>query len=212
MAPRNASKQAPEIEHMMSHDLNMGDSARNPYLVYHEDGLLDICLGLALLMFGVVLVANYPAFSGLILALLYPMLMAAKQDITAPRIRPADLPPAQVAGRMKAMSITLGVSLVIGVLLFALSMGNLPLWLGSWLDRYLMTAILVAVAGLFVMWGLQSGAKRLFIYAGLILVACVSSFWLDITFPQYAIALGVIISLIGLVVTARFMRDHPKRV
>jgi hypothetical protein len=190
----------------------MGDRARNPYLVYHEDGLLDICLGLALLMFGVVLIANYPAFSGLILALLYPILMAAKQDITATRIRPADLSPAQVAGRMKAMSITLGVSLVIGVLLLALTMGNLPLWLDSWLDRYLMAAILVAVAGLFVVWGLQSGAKRLFIYAGLILVARVSSFWLDLTLPQYAIALGVIISLIGLVVTARFMRDHPKRV
>jgi hypothetical protein len=210
MTSDNVSKQVSVIEPLMPRNLDMMERARNPYMVYYEDGLLDVYLGLALLMFGVVLLTDYPAFAGLAFAILYPILMAAKQDIAAPRIRPGALSPAQVASRMRSTTLTLGVALAMGVLLFALRAQILPARIDNGIGSYLPTVILVVIAGLLVAWGLQTGTIRLFFYAGLILIARLASYWLDIELPHYAIALGVSLTLIGLAVTIRFIRDHPK--
>ncbi len=85
------------------------------------------------------------------------------------------------------------------------------MWIDHGIDSYLFTVILVATAGLLIVWGFQTGTRRLFFYAGLILIARLSSYWLDIELPHYAIALGIFFTLIGLAVTVRFIHDHPKK-
>jgi len=182
-------------------------------MVYHEDGLQDVFLGMVLLVGGVALIADYMAFVGLIFVVLYPILLAAKQRITAARLRPDDLSPGLMARRRAGMSIVISVALILGLLLFALfalRTGDQPRWLDHWLDLYLLDTLLLVLIGLLLLWGFRSGVKRLFIYAGLFFVARVSSFWLDIDFPYYILGLGAIILFIGLSVTAQFIRDHPK--
>lgn len=192
----------------MLHNLTMDRRTRQAYMLYHEDGLLDIYLGFTLLIFGLLLIFDYAAFTGVAFALLYPIFMVAKESITAPRIPPDELSPINAAKRIKRMSMMLTVTLVIAVLVFML-ISSANLWLAAWLDKDLMTAVVIVLAGLFILWGLQSNTERLFIYAGLFVIARLASFWLTLAFPYYVVAVGSVILLIGLVVTLDFMRHHP---
>lgn len=185
----------------------------DPYMVYYDDGLLDIFLGLVLFAAGVVMLADYPTFAGIAPALLYPILLTAKKSITAPRLQPDDISQIQVKRRqtrskMIGLVLALTLALLAGLfVLFVLLVGvkDWQIW------PYLMDAGLVIVAGVFVFWGFQSGAKRLIIYGGLLLVARISGFWVEVPFPSYIVALGGIVSLIGLAMMIRFIQEHPKR-
>lgn len=190
--------------------LSKTEHTPEPYMVYYDDGLLDIFLGLVLFAVGVVMLADYPAFAGIAPALLYPILLTAKKSITAPRLQPDDIPPTQ-AKRRQTRSMMIGVTLALilallaGLLLFAMGVRDWSIW------SYLMDAGLVIVAGVLVLWGFQSGAKRLVVYGGLLLVARISSLWVEVPFPYYIVALGGAVSLIGLAVMIRFIQEHPQK-
>lgn len=190
--------------------LSKTEHTPEPYMVYYNDGLMDIFLGLGLLSAGIVMLVDYPAFTGIAFAVLYPILLAAKKGVTAPRLRPDDISPTQ-AKRQQTRSMMIGVALALilallaGLLVFAVGVRDWSIWL------YLMDAGLVIVAGVFVLWGLQSGAKRLVVYGGLLLVARISSFWVEVAFPYYIVALGGVVSLIGLAIMIRFIQEHPNR-
>ncbi|MEZ4862931.1 MAG: hypothetical protein R3C14_16555 [Caldilineaceae bacterium] len=179
------------------------------YMVYYEDGLWDLYLGAILLLLGV---AEWfeTSLIGIIPAILYPILLAAKQAITAPRLRPEELPAAQGARRRLMSLLVLGLALLFGLLVFALLIGGPFAGLRPWLDRYLLTVLWLAVIALFVIWGYFSGAMRLFGYAALFLVALAAGFWLDWPLYSYALGLGAIISVTGVVLTVRFVHAHPK--
>jgi hypothetical protein len=185
----------------------------DPYMVYYDDGLLDIFLGLVLFAAGFGMLADYSAFIGITPALLYPILLVAKKNITAPRLQPDDISQIQVKRRqtrskMIGLVLALTLALLAGLfVLFVLLVGvkDWQIW------AYLMDAGLVIVAGVFVLWGFQSGAKRLVVYGGLLLVARISSFWVEVAFPYYIVAVGGVVSLIGLAIMIRFIQEHPKR-
>lgn len=66
-------------------------------------------------------------------AILYPLLLALKQAITAPRLRPGELPPAQMTQRHTLVFVVLGLFFLGGLLLFVLSTGGSPTWLRGWI-------------------------------------------------------------------------------
>jgi len=179
------------------------------YMVYYEDGLWDLYLGALLLLLGVAEWLETPLI-GIIPAILYPLLLALKQAITAPRLRPGDLPPAQATQRRTLVLLVLGLFFLGGLLLFALSTGGPPTWLHGWLDRYLPLALWLLVIALLGFWGYRSSERRLIGYAALFLAALLVSFWVDLPIYVYALVLGVLIFASGLRMTVRFVHEHPK--
>ena len=180
------------------------------YMLYSEDGLLDIFLGLTVFMGGILMSFDQGAFMGLTFILLYPILMSVKQTITAPRIDPADMPPGKAATRTLTGLAALGVVFLLAILIFILKRGDMPVQLEAWLDNYMLDTLLAVVVGLLAIRGFLGGPKRLILYGGLLLAARLSSLWLDLSFPQYVSIVGGIISLIGVGVLVRFVRNHPK--
>ena len=178
-------------------------------LIYHEDGLWDLYLGSILLLLGI---AEWLELSvvGFVPVLLYPLLLAAKQAITAPRLRPVDLPPARSTQRRTIPWIALGLVFLLGLVVFVLPANDLPLWLKSALDRYLMTVLWLLVIGVLAVQGYCSGVPRLIGYAVLFLAALLVSFWVDLPIYLYAFVLGAIICASGLAVMVHFVHDHPK--
>lgn len=179
------------------------------YMVYYEDGLWDLYLGAIFLLLGIAEWLETPLI-GIIPAVLYPVLLAAKQGITAPRLRPADLPPARGTQRRTLVFLVLGLVLLCGLLVFALMTGEPSTWLRSWLDRYLATALWMLVIGIFTAWGYYSGERRLLGYAALFATAWLVSFWVELPLYLYALVLGTFISVSGLAVAVRFVQLHPK--
>lgn len=179
------------------------------YMVYYEDGLWDLYLAAILLLLGVAEWIETPLI-GIIPAILYPLLLATKQSITAPRLRPEELPPTQATQRRTLLFMVLGLLFLCGLLLFALIEGGPFTWLSGWVDRYLPLALWWLMIALFALWGYQSGERRLIGYAALCLVALLVSIWIDLPIYVYALVLGVFMGVIGLTVTVRFVHEHPK--
>lgn len=179
------------------------------YMVYYEDGLWDLYLAAILLLLGVAEWIETPLI-GIIPAILYPLLLATKQAITAPRLRPEELPPQQANQRRTLLFMVLGLLFLCGLLVFALTEGGPFTWLSGWIDRYLPLALWLLVIALFAFWGYQSGERRLIGYGALCLAALLVSVWVDLPIYVYALVLGALIGVIGLTVTVRFVHEHPK--
>lgn len=180
----------------------------NLYMMVFEDGLFELFFGLLLIAAGILL-DYYAGMVGILFALLYPFLISAKALITKPRLDPAELPSDVAKRRQLSMFAVLGLLLLLGILAFLLLELNLPTVRG-WLDQYLMMTVSILLAGLLALGAYRSGLQRLYLYAAFVLAAYLSSFWLELAFPIYLIAIGIGVMLVGLTITVRFIHDHPK--
>lgn len=180
----------------------------NLYMMVFEDGLFEVFFGLLLIAAGILL-DEYAGMVGILFALLYPFLISAKALITKPRLDPAELPSGVAKRRQLSMFVVLGLILMVGILAFVLVEVNLPA-LRGWLDQYFMVTLSIVLAGLLALGAYRSGVQRLYLYAAFVLFAYLSTFWLDLAFPVYLIAVGIGVMIVGLAITVRFIHDHPK--
>jgi|GEM_PF-2409245 len=181
------------------------------YMVYQEDGLWDLYLGLILLVLGLAEWFEAPLIV-IIPAILYPILLAAKQAITAPRLRPEELPATQETRQRTTIFIVIGLTLLFILLTTVLLAGNPSTWIRAWLDRYLVTTLWLLVIVLFAIWGYTSGATRLLGYAALFLLVFAATVWFDLPLYLYMLGLGALICVSGLAVMVHFVQAHPKLV
>jgi hypothetical protein len=182
--------------------------------LYHDDGLLDIALGLALLLFGLAMILDQTALAGVYVVLTLPAVMSAKRAITVPRMPYVDFVPAPHAERamtrVALMAAVAGAALLtLGLLVFGLS-GTLPSWLLLWIRDYALVLFGVLVAGLLSVIGWALGVGRLYGYAALMAVGFVGGRWLGLTTPLYVAALGAVILSCGIAVLVQFVRRYPR--
>jgi hypothetical protein len=66
-----------------------------------------------------------------------------------------------------------------------------------------------ALVGVGWLIALATGAKRVYAYAALAVIAFASGYWFNLEFPFYFVMLGAVILLSGVVVLLRFKRKYP---
>jgi hypothetical protein len=179
-----------------------GSTAMGRALGCHQDGLLDILLGLVLLDAWTIVRGG--ASSGGAFVILFPLLLVAKRAITAPRLpspsttAPESRPAPKAFGRVAVPAAFLAAP-VIGAL-FALAGGMLAdvAW------------ELVALAGLGAVAaaGLRLGARRFVFYAGLALVAFLFPSHPEVAYLAPALAVGM--AGWGGVLLVRFLATRPR--
>ncbi|MEZ4621498.1 MAG: hypothetical protein R2867_39180 [Caldilineaceae bacterium] len=183
-------------------------AADERYMMVIEDGLLELCGGLFLILAGAMFTVN-PALIAIFAPLLYVTLLSAKTAVTKPRLDLADLP-AEVAGRRQLkMLMLLGLAVLVGMVAFLFFVVDIAA-LRGWLTLYLTPTLVFVIAASLTLWAYRTGIGRLSLYAALILAIYTSSFWLPITFPIYLIAIGSGMILVGARETVRFVQEHPK--
>ena len=187
-------------------DKPIDDNSR--YMMVYEDGLFDLFFGL-MLVAGGILLDVYAGMIGILFAVLYPFLLSAKAYITKPRLDPAELPLDVAKRRQLSMFLVLGLTLLVGVLVFLVSAANIA-WVRGWLDQYFMPTLVFIAAGALALWAYRTDVQRLYLYAAFVLAAYVASFWLMLAFPIYVVAIGIGVTLVGLFTMARFIQAHPK--
>jgi len=181
---------------------------RKLYLAYHQDGLLEVVIGAALLVLAAVMLSDQMAFIGLIgipAALYLPL----KQQISVPRLGHIRFVPERES-RMK-----LGLALFLGLAAFAGALAVYPVMKGisreSWaavepvLPLVFGGLLGVVLAG--VGWFLK--ATRFYVYAalGLALVWLVFAAGGRTGLP--VALLGVVVEGAGLLYVSRFVRAYP---
>lgn len=194
----------------MSHTVDFEGLKRKLYLSYHQDGILDLAVGLSILGFGISMAMDVGAtivFSWLGLMLYAPL----KSAITIPRMGFVQF---DAETKRKTNLIYM---LVLGLVTFALFFGlviflwadNLPTDFDAWLRRYHMLVLgaLPAIALVVMAW--RTGVYRLLVDAFLIVAIILAGIQLQIAEPTYVMVAGGVLSLIGFWLLARFVRKYP---
>ena len=187
------------------------NTGEHPTAYYHQDGLLDIFMGVGVLMLGLFWSVEMPWLAGVIVAALVPAWKPARERITFRRLGVAG-PPA--AGRSRAALL---VGLVSGALLFAagagvaalLAFGTLSAEARAWLGENLM----LMLAGLCALMLLAVAAvmqiRRYYLYAALTAVVLIALQVLNAPIAAYWIGPGLLLMAGGGLLLFRFLRTHP---
>ena len=194
----------------MSQEEQLKELSRRAYLSYHQDGLIDILIGLGILGFGLMLLTGSIVFN--MLAWM-PIIfyVPLKNRITVPRFGFVQF----TSERVKKQRLLIAV--MVGLLFFAFGLGLYVF--AMWDEMPPLVEILMAgdgmllLGGLFAMMllaaGLITGLDRLFIYAILTILILSGGGLLGIEPEIRVVFLGALILLIGIILLVRFLRVYP---
>lgn len=195
----------------MSHSVDFEGLKRKLYLSYHQDGILDLVIGLSILGFGINMSTESSAYIVLswIGLILYTPLKSA---ITIPRMGYVQFDEART--RKTHLVIMLGIgaatfSLFLGLFVFTRS-GSFSADFESWFSQYYMLVLGAFPAIVLAGAALWMGVNRLLVHALLIVLIIFAGIQLGIPEPYYVMVLGSIILLTGLWLLFRFLRKYPK--
>jgi hypothetical protein len=190
---------------------------RKAYMSYHQDGLLDMVIGLYALSFGLgifvdkILEFSFAAImSAITISIVLPIWIHAKKKITMPRIGFVKF---GAGGSNKLFAIflglavaSLGVSLALGV--FMIGQNGRPVWLEI-LFQYGMIWIGLGAAVIGSLFAYNVGLKRLHGYGLLTLALLVSGHFLGIPFESLLLTIGSVIIASGAALLVQFIRRYP---
>ncbi|MDH5733876.1 MAG: hypothetical protein OEY88_08870 [Candidatus Bathyarchaeota archaeon] len=198
-------------------ETNLKEVEKKTYMSYHQDGLIDILVGIYVLMFGSgILFLTLTDFSTLFVvipaifpAIMIPVWISAKKRITMPRIGYVKF---RSRGAYRLMAVFLGL-MVFGLGTFmaftfassqgwALTLRNLVVLNG-------MIIIGVAAATISSLFAYTMGLKRLYAYGLLTLVLFLIGHFITIPFGYFLVTIGLVIIITGFVLLMRFIRKYP---
>ncbi|MDH4207441.1 MAG: hypothetical protein OEV76_01050, partial [Anaerolineae bacterium] len=169
--------------------LNTGstEGAGQPYMSYHQDGLLDLAIGVAVLLAGVFALVDLGLPLGAAWVVLWlPIWLSAKKSITARRAPDIEISKAQYEGLWRAAAFVIGalVLLVLAglVVLWGRNAGFFPEEFVRALAERLMFVLGLVGALVFGVAAWLSGLVRLYVYAVLTAVAFVGGYLLGAPF------------------------------
>ena len=198
----------------MTQNINLKDIEKKIYMSYHQDGILDILLGLFILLFGIAMYTHLIAFVGLIPVLVISMGYLAKKFVTIPRMGYVNFSNARKAKQRKKMSFWLVLGIVVfGVVLIGLAKRNLLPGLNSVLNSVLQTypllTLTVILSSLIITAALMFGTDHLYAYTALLLVVLVPCQSIYVLEPHRVIFVGALILLFGLLIFILFLHKYP---
>jgi len=193
-------------------------NSQQDYLHYHNDGLLDIFIGLALIVVGFGLLTDIPyIFAFSIPTVFLPAWREAKKKLTSPRMASLHFTDAQrLANRTKALLVGLLLAGILFFLAFAMaamlwttSRGLLPAWLLTLLREYFWLVLSAFGAGVLSLIAWLYQQSRFFAYSAFTLVTCVLISALNLPFWLVVTLTGTVMAGFGFLVFRRFIQTYP---
>jgi len=184
--------------------------ARKAYLLYHQDGIIDLLVGWVIIAFGMNIALDESTFTFLAW---FPILLYTplKTRITIPRFGYVKFDDKYSGGNKMVIALILGVLvlMVFGVLVFLLRGPASPpapiIWIreNELLFYGLVGALFFAVAALI------SGIRRMVFYSIWCLFLMAAGQALGVHEFVPFLLLGGIVFMVGIVLVVRFIRKYP---
>ena len=202
----------------MTNKNSLREIEKKTYMSYHQDGLLDIFVGVYILLFGTgILLLTMTDFSmwfiipAIFPAIMIPIWISAKKRTTMPRIGYVKF---GVRGANKMMALFLGLTVVGLGAFMVLGMGAFTgqgwaLTLKDFLISNIMIIIGLGAATISSLFAYTMGLKRLYGYGMLTLVLFFTGYFLAIPFEYFVVTIGLVIIISGFVLLMRFIRKYP---
>jgi hypothetical protein len=196
----------------MSEAMDLKTLERRAYLLYYEDGLLDLFVGLVLVFFGLQMRFELGTMSGM--WILWPLVWMAKRLITYPRIGMVKFRSGAKAREGLVLLIVVGVVFLVfvaGLVLFLGVSGGLGVRAEvlAFLRRYSGLVFGGAIVVVLVSIAAALGVKRFYAYAGLALPVFGFGWLAGAALEVPMMATGALVALAGLTVLVRFLRAYP---
>lgn len=177
------------------------------YTAYHEDGLIDIFVGLFFVIFSILIILDFVWMAGIWFILIVPMYASTKNALTVPRIGYVKLQ--QARGARIGMLVGVTVLAVLGLFVFAIFY-SIPAEFWEWMEANFIIISTAVFSAVFLIIGAVFHIKRFYIYAVATLVIIPIGDAIGLEFYQIMLALGILIVTSGMVVLYGFIRSHPE--
>ncbi len=199
-------------------ETSLREVEKKTYMSYHQDGLIDIFVGVYVLLFALgILLMTVTDFStwfvipAIFPAIMVPVWISAKKRITMPRIGYVKF---GIRGANKLMAIFLGL-VVAGLGAFMLlGLGAFlgqgwALTLRNLISPNSLIIIGVSAATISCLFAYTMGLKRLYAYGLLTLVLFLTGHFITIPFGYLLVTIGLVIIINGFVLLMRFIQKYP---
>ncbi|MEJ2281222.1 MAG: hypothetical protein P8X97_04810 [Candidatus Bathyarchaeota archaeon] len=202
----------------MTNKNSLRDIEKKTYMSYHQDGLLDIFIGIYVLLFGIgislmtmtdfnmwfIIPAIFPA-------IMIPIWISAKKRITMPRIGYVNF---GIRGVNKMMAIFIGLMVAgLGVfMVFGLGTSMGEGWALTLRDFFISNSMLIISIGALIVSSLFAytmGLKRLYGYGLLIFILFFTGHFITIPFEYFLLTIGFVIIISGFTLLLQFIRKYP---
>ena len=198
-------------------ETSLREVEKKTYMSYHQDGLLDIFVGVYVLLFGLgILLLTVTDFStwfvipAIFPAIMVPIWISAKKRITMPRIGYVKF---GTRGANKLMAIFIGLMVAgLGVFMaftFASESQAWALTLRNLIISNGMIIIGISAAAISSLFAYTMGLKRLYAYGILTLVLFLAGHFTTIPFGYFLLTIGLVVIINGFVLLTQFTRKHP---
>ena len=202
----------------MNTKTSLREVERRTYMSYHQDGLIDIFVGVYVLLFGFgILLMTVTEFStwfvipAIFPAIMVPIWISAKKRITMPRIGYVKF---GSRGANKLMAVFLGLTVAgLGVfMVFGLGGSMDQSWALALMDLIISNSmIIIGITAVLIssLFAYTMGLKRLYVYGLVTLVMFLVGHFMAIQFEYFLLAIGFAIVIYGFVLLRQFLQKYP---
>jgi hypothetical protein len=181
------------------------------YILYHEDGLLDIFIGLGIFFAGLFLWGEMVWMVAIFIPIFMPTFQSARKRFLQPRVGKLDHDPKLQAQSQKILlysTLLLGVLALAGVGMF-FAFGILSGKVNDLIRGYILIILGALFASVWVFAAVMLKLPRFYLYALLTFVPLAAAQYTSLPFWAALSLTGGLVTLIGFVVFIRFLQEHP---
>lgn len=192
--------------------IDLKEIERRAYTSYHEDGILDIFIGIGVLIAAGYMMTDLFWMAGTSVAIFTPLYIQVKRSITFPRLGQVTFSRKRTGRSKKTMLFILLLNvagLLLGVVFFSAVTGpSNPAWYDL-VVRWYGVVLGVVIAGLEVVFAHLSDLERFNWYAAVTLVVIPSVHLLGTPLFAHLAVLGAVVTVAGLYQLQRFRLKYP---
>ncbi len=189
----------------MQSNIDISSLKKRAYTSFHQDGLIDIFIGISFLLYSTVMILEkiaLIAFCWVPALLIVPL----KNKITVPRMGNVTFKQTRKKKRTKAMLISLVIWHVVFLLAFA-KFRSYGVFV--WIDEHLFILLGIMFAFIPMNAAKKTGLKRFYFYAVIICATFVLEHFYRGSAPYSFGVLGIVLALTGLIVLFTFLKKYP---
>jgi hypothetical protein len=197
---------------MMSENIDLKAIEKKIYLTYHEDGLMDLFMGITFLLVGIGKYFGETSFITILPVIILLIARKMKRIVTFPRIGYVDFGSRATGKRRMYLLLMMCVPIILGVIIYFVSNRiSVSTSAPNFMDEYgsLIYPSLMGIMLVIISFILE--AKRMISYALLFVLAFVIAFFTDVNKAYSFMAIGLIVTVSGAFVLNRFVKKYPKQ-
>ncbi|MCA9881957.1 MAG: hypothetical protein KC708_03260 [Anaerolineae bacterium] len=181
---------------------------RRLYATYHQDGILDLLIGLAILLWPAALVLDQFWIVGMT-ALIMSFYIPLKNSLSIPRMGYIRFESKEVQSRQLRITLLIGMVAFAGAIVLYIFLGDVPTDIVAAVRENIILIFGTVFGLVFVGLGHFLNNSRFYLYAVLATIMIWTSHFLHIRLDAVLLLLGVSITAIGSYILIQFLRSYP---